>query len=340
METTYMKIGDMKDYRPALSLRQTERAIKHIKDYFEGELARILNLERISAPLFVCPESGLNDDLNGVERKVSFDAKALCGKTVEVVQSLAKWKRNALGRYGFSIGEGLYTDMNAIRRDEVLSNLHSLYVDQWDWELVIGREDRNIAFLRQTVEKIYRVIRETERDICRSYSQFAPILPEQIFFIGSQELEDLYPRLSPRERENEIALKHGAVFISQIGGRMRSGQRHDGRAPDYDDWGLNGDILLWFPVLSCALEISSMGIRVDEESLPRQLAEAECESRIHLPFHQAILQRRLPYTIGGGLGQSRLCMFYLRKAHVGEVQSSTWPEDVIMEFDAKGIPLL
>lgn len=325
MEANYLHIGNIQNYRPVLSLRETERAIKYIKDHFEGELAGALNLERISAPLFVTPESGLNDDLNGVERKVVFDAKALSGKTVEVVQSLAKWKRNALGRYGFSVGEGLYTDMNAIRRDEVLSNLHSLYVDQWDWELVIRKEDRNLDFLKEIVGKIYRVVRDTESNVCELYPRFRPILPPEIFFIGSQELEDLYPDLSPRERENEIASRYGAVFISQIGGKLRSGQRHDGRAPDYDDWALNGDILLWFPILSCALEISSMGIRVDEQSLPLQLAEAECESRIHLPFHQALLQGQLPCTVGGGLGQSRLCMFYLRKAHVGEVQASTSP---------------
>ena len=340
MEKTYVSIGDIGHYTSSLSLRETERAIKLIKDHFERELAAALHLERISAPLFVVPESGLNDDLNGVERKVSFDVKSLDGKTVEVVQSLAKWKRNALGRYGFSDGEGLYTDMNAIRRDEVLSNLHSIYVDQWDWERVIRHEDRNMDFLQEIVRRIYDTVRDTEIYICRQYPAFSPILPETIRFITSQELEDLYPDVSPKERENRITARYGAVFVSQIGGRLASGVRHDGRAPDYDDWSLNGDILLWFPVLSCSLEISSMGIRVDEYSLPQQLAEAECESRIHMPFHQGIMKKQLPYTIGGGLGQSRLCMFFLRKAHVGEVQASVWPEELQSEFEAQGFQLL
>ncbi len=340
MGTHYIQFGSMNNYSPSLSLRETERAIKFIKDHFERELAAALHLERVSAPLFVIPESGLNDDLNGVERKVSFDVKSLEGQTVEVVQSLAKWKRNALGRYGFAIGEGLYTDMNAIRRDETLSNLHSVYVDQWDWEMAIRKEDRNMDFLKEVVGRIYQVIRNSEIHICRQYPAITPILPHTIYFITSQDLEDLYPELTPKERENRITEQYGAVFVSQIGGTLRSGMRHDGRAPDYDDWELNGDILLWFPVLGCALEISSMGIRVDENSLVRQLQRAECESRIHLPFHQAILNRRLPYTIGGGLGQSRLCMYFLRKAHVGEVQASVWPEELQSEFESQGIQLL
>lgn len=328
------------DYRPLLSLRETEKAIKLIKDFFERAIATTLNLERISAPLFVAPETGLNDDLSGVERKVSFDVMSLNGQTVEVVQSLAKWKRNALYRYGFDPGEGLYTDMNAIRRDELLSNLHSIYVDQWDWELVIRRENRNMQFLHDIVRQIYQVVRDTEIFVGRHYPSITPILPPEIFFVTSQELEDLYPTLSPGERETEIAREYGAVFISQIGDRLKSGIKHDLRAPDYDDWNLNGDIILWYPVLSCSFEISSMGIRVDESSLPQQLQEAECQSRIHMPFHRGIMEKRLPLTIGGGLGQSRLCMFYLRKAHIGEVQASVWSEKIQLESDKNGIQLL
>jgi aspartate--ammonia ligase len=336
----YVTFGRTAGYEPVLDLRETERAIKKVKDRFESELALALHLERISAPLFVAPETGLNDDLNGIERKVAFGVAALEEKAVEVVQSLAKWKRNALARYGFEIGEGLYTDMNAIRRDETLSNLHSIYVDQWDWELVMRREDRSLAFLEDVVRKIYGAMRKVEQFIASEYRSIPPVLPESIAFVSTQELEDRFPDKTPKEREYIACREHGAVFITKIGGKLRSGQAHDGRAPDYDDWELNGDIVLHHPVLDCAFEVSSMGIRVDEQSLEKQLVLAGCEARRALPFHRAILERRLPQTIGGGLGQSRLCMFYLRKAHVGEVQVSVWPEDVQDECARAGIRLL
>lgn len=328
------------DYRPLLSLRQTERAIKQIKDHFESRLALALSLERISAPLFVTPETGLNDDLNGVERKVAFDVKALDGRTVEVVQSLAKWKRNALYRYQYGHGEGIYTDMNAIRRDEDLGHLHSIYVDQWDWERVISRAERSKDFLHRIVRKIYAAMRETEAYLHAEYPILAPILPAEILFLTTQEMEDRWPELSPKEREKQAVLEHGAIFIEEIGGLLRSGRRHDGRAPDYDDWQLNGDIVFHYPVLDCAFEVSSMGIRVDEQSLVAQLRQAEAEERIHRPFHQNIVRGVLPLTIGGGIGQSRFCMFLLKKCHVGEVQVSCWPEEIVKACEAQRIPLL
>jgi len=329
-----------KPYKPILNLRETEKAIRIIKDQFEHLLADTLNLELISAPLFVLPETGLNDDLNGVERKVSFDVHSLNGHTVEVVQSLAKWKRNALHVYGFNTGEGLYADMNAIRRDEVLTNLHSVYVDQWDWEKVITKHERTTEYLQSVVRSIYSVMRKTETDISELYPHIQPVLPERITFVTSQELEDMYPELTPRERENKACEKHGAIFLSQIGGKLKSGKKHDGRAPDYDDWELNGDIVLWNPVLESAFEISSMGIRVDAETLEKQLEFAEVKDRIHLTFHQGIINNTLPFSIGGGIGQSRICMFFLRKAHIGEVQASVWPDELVEECKALGIGLL
>jgi len=340
MTKPYVTFGRLDGYQPILDLRETERAIKKVKDRFESELALALHLERVSAPLFVLPESGLNDDLNGVERKVAFDARSVEGRTLEVVQSLAKWKRNALARYGFEVGEGLYTDMNAIRRDETLSNLHSLYVDQYDWEPVIRPEDRNLEFLQTIVRKIYGAIRKVEQFIGAEYRQITPTLPEQITFLASQELEDRWPTSSPREREYLACKEHGAVFVMQIGGALRSGTQHDGRAPDYDDWSLNGDIVLYNRVLDCAFEVSSMGIRVDAPALLRQLEGSGAESRKHLPFHSDVLAGRLPLTIGGGLGQSRLCMFFLRKAHIGEVQASVWSDEVREDCTRRGIPLL
>lgn len=328
------------NYRSPLTIRETEVAIKEIKDHFEKALAKSLHLTRVSAPLFVKPESGLNDNLNGVERPVAFGIKEQGDSEVEIVHSLAKWKRYALKRYGFHSGEGLYTDMNAIRRDEDTDNLHSIYVDQWDWEKVISKEERNTATLQHTVRKIYAALRETEDFISRRYNYIEPILPEEITFITSQELEDMYPNKTPKERERLIVKDKGAVFISQIGKYLVSGEKHDGRAPDYDDWELNGDIIVYYPVLDIALELSSMGIRVDEEALKRQLKIAGCPERAELDFQKALLNHELPYTIGGGLGQSRICMFCLRKAHIGEVQSSIWPSDVAKAASENGIELL
>lgn len=327
-------------YRSPLTIRETEVAIKEVKDHFERALAKSLHLTRVSAPLFVRPESGLNDNLNGVERPVSFGIREQDEAEAEIVHSLAKWKRHALKHYGFHSGEGLYTDMSAIRRDENTDNIHSLYVDQWDWEKVISREERNMETLEYTVRKVFSALKETEDFISRRYNYIQPLLPEDIFFITSQELEDMYPDCTPKERENRITKVKKAVFVSQIGKVLSSGQKHDGRAPDYDDWELNGDILVWYPVLNMGLEISSMGIRVDEESLSRQLKLAGCEERAGLPFQKALLNRELPYTIGGGIGQSRICMYYLRKAHIGEVQASIWPEDVLSTAREQGIQLL
>ncbi|MBQ8415600.1 MAG: aspartate--ammonia ligase [Clostridia bacterium] len=327
-----------KDYRSFLNFRQTECAIKKVKDFFERDLAAQLNILRVSAPLFVSPESGLNDNLNGVERTVSFDLH--CGQRLEIVQSLAKWKRYALRMYDFQPGEGLYTDMNAIRRDEETDNIHSIYVDQWDWEKIINKEDRNERTLREAVEAIYRALHHTENYIVNEYAFIGKLLPENITFITSQELEDRYPDKTPKEREYAIAKECGAVFISQIGGKLKSGKPHDGRAPDYDDWTLNGDIIVYYPILDIALELSSMGIRVDEDALRRQLAERGCPERAELEFHKALLNGKLPYTIGGGIGQSRLCMFFLRKAHIGEVQSSYWTAEEIRQCDAGGVYLL
>lgn len=329
-----------KDYDSPLTIRETEVAIKEIKDYFERSLARRLHLTRVSAPLFVRPESGLNDNLNGVERPVSFGIKEQEDSLAEIVHSLAKWKRYALKHYDFHSGEGLYTDMSAIRRDEDTDNIHSLYVDQWDWEKIISREERNTETLEYTVRKVYAALRETEDYISKRYNYIEFLLPEEIFFITSQELEDMFPDKTPKEREHCIAKAKGAVFISQIGKILSSGQKHDGRAPDYDDWELNGDIIVYYPVLDIALELSSMGIRVDEEALQSQLEEAHCIERAQMPFQKALLEGRLPYTVGGGIGQSRICMYYLRKAHIGEVQSSLWPEDVLSCALDNGIQLL
>ncbi len=327
-------------YKSPQTIRETEVAIKEVKDYFERALADALNLTRVSAPLYVYPESGLNDNLNGVERPVTFDIKEQNGKEVEIVHSLAKWKRMALKDYGFKAGEGLYTDMTAIRRDEETDNIHSLYVDQWDWEKVITREERNIDTLKETVFRIYMAIKQTEFYMCGKYHFMDPFLPSEITFITTQELEDMYPDKSSKERENLAARKYGAVFLMQIGDKLKSGERHDGRAPDYDDWKLNGDILVYYPILDISLELSSMGIRVDAESMREQLKKASCESRAELPFQKAVLKDELPLTIGGGIGQSRICMFFLQRAHIGEVQSSVWPEDVVRKAKDNGVNLL
>ena len=327
-------------YQAVIDIKETEIGIKYVKDFFERELAKQLNLTRVSAPLFVKPETGLNDNLNGVERPVSFGVKEQEDAVVEIVHSLAKWKRQALKRYKFSRGEGLYTDMSAIRRDEDTDNIHSIYVDQWDWEKIIEKNDRTIDTLQAVVSKIYTALKNTESFMATKYDYIKEILPNDIYFITSQELEDQYPNLTPKERENIIAKDKGAVFIMKIGGALNSGERHDGRAPDYDDWNLNGDIIVYYPVLDIALELSSMGIRVDEDSLVKQLQISGCMDRLELPFQKALANKELPYTIGGGIGQSRICMFYLRKAHIGEVQSSVWPQDVIEEAEKKGILLL
>lgn len=317
-----------KDYDPVLTIRQTQEAIKYIRDTFQKEFGKELNLERVSAPLFVPKSSGLNDNLSGIERPVNFDILAIPNDDMEVVQSLAKWKRMALHEYGFNPGEGLYTNMNAIRRDESLDNLHSCYVDQWDWEKVIRKEDRCKEVLEDTVRTIFKVIKHMEHEVWYKYPQAVNHLPDDIFFITSQELLDMYPDKTPKERENLITKEHGCVFVEKIGKTLSNGMPHDGRAPDYDDWELNGDILYWFDWLDCALEISSMGIRVDEEALDRQLTLSGCDDRRNLPYHKMLLESKLPYTIGGGIGQSRLCMLLLNRAHVGEVQSSIWPQDM------------
>jgi len=337
---TVKKVIIPKAYHSSLDLRKTEIAIKKLKDYFERELAYKLNLTRVSAPLFVKASTGLNDNLNGVERPVGFDALDIKDEEIQIVHSLAKWKRMALYRYGFTSGEGLYTDMNAIRRDEELDNLHSMYVDQWDWEKVISKEDRTIDKLKGTVEGIYEVFKATEEFINSKYPEIDKILPEKITFITTQELEDMYPGLIAKERENKIAEDKGAVFIMKIGDKLASGEKHDGRAPDYDDWQLNGDIVFWNPLLECAFELSSMGIRVDKESLVSQLEKEGCMERIELEFHKMLVEDKLPLTMGGGIGQSRICMFFLRKAHIGEVQSSIWSEDIIKECEESGIQLL
>jgi len=327
-------------YKSDLNIRMTEVAIKQTKDYFESELAKELNLTRVSAPLFVKPETGLNDNLNGVERPVAFDVKGVGGDTVEVVHSLAKWKRMALKRYGFASGEGLYTDMNAIRRDEDLDNLHSVYVDQWDWERIIEKSERTEETLKTIVRKIYSVFKRTEDYLANLYPGLNKILPEDIFFVTTQELEDMYPELSTKERENTLAREKKAIFVMKIGDLLKSGIKHDGRAPDYDDWALNGDIVFYYPVLDIAFEVSSMGIRVDEDSLVAQLKKAGCEDRKNFKFHKDLINKDLPYTIGGGIGQSRICMFFLRKAHVGEVQASVWDEEMISECAKNNIELL
>lgn len=329
------------NYQPALNLHDTQIAIKTVKDFFQKNLSDRLHLLRVSAPLFVTPSSGLNDNLNGVERPVHFDIKeAPEHEDAEIVHSLAKWKRYALKKYGFSYGEGLYTDMLAIRRDEDTDNIHSIYVDQWDWEKIIKREERTVDYLKEVVNAVYSALKKTEKYMAIQYDYIEEILPKEIFFITAQELEDRYPDLTSKEREYAIAKEKGAVFIMQIGKYLRSGQRHDGRAPDYDDWNLNGDIIVYYPVLDIALELSSMGIRVDAESLKHQLQISGCEDRASLEFQKAVLHDELPLTIGGGIGQSRICMFYLRKAHIGEVHSSLWPEETLKTAEKYGIPLL
>ena len=315
-------------YDPRLSIRETQDAIKYIRDTFQKEMGREMHLERISAPLFVERSSGLNDNLNGTERPVAFDMLGLPGETLEVVHSLAKWKRMALKEYGFQPGEGLYTNMNAIRRDEELDNLHSCYVDQWDWERVITKEQRTLDTLMETVREIFKIIKHMQHEVWYKYPEAVKHLPKEIFFITTQELEDLYPDRTPKERENLITREHGCVFLMQIGDKLKGGEPHDGRAPDYDDWSLNGDILFWFDHLQCALEISSMGIPEDEKALEQQLKKAGCEDRRTLPYHQMLLNGELPYTIGGGIGQSRLCMLLLDRAHIGEVQASIWPGEM------------
>jgi aspartate--ammonia ligase len=336
-------------YVPLLNLKETEKAIRLIKEFFQTNLAFELNLMRVTAPLFVQAGTGINDDLNGIERPVSFPIKDLDDLNAEIVQSLAKWKRMMLADYGFSQGEGLYTDMNAIRPDETLDNLHSIYVDQWDWERVISEEERNLDFLKYIVKKIYDVIRRSEKYTCYQYSQIHPVLPEQITFIHTEDMEEQYPDLTPREREHAVCREYGAVFLIGIGSPLKNGVPHDGRAPDYDDWstpvdlkykGLNGDILVYNHLLDCAYELSSMGIRVDTDVLLRQLEMTGQTQRKNLLFHKRLLNGELPLTIGGGIGQSRLCMFYLRKAHIGEIQSSIWPDEMIQECRQNNIFLL
>ena len=326
-------------YASTLNIRQTQVAIKKVKDFFERDIAIQLTLTRDSAPLCVTKESGLNDNLNGFERPVGFDINGIDGE-YEIVQSLAKWKRLALSSYGFAAGEGLYTDMNAIRRDEVTDNIHSVFVDQWDWEKVIDAQSRNETTLRRAVKQIYSSLKHTETYIAEDYDFVGRLLPERITFVSSQELLDEYPGKTPKEREYLAAKEYGAVFISGIGGALSDGSVHDGRAPDYDDWTLNGDIIVYYPMLDIALELSSMGIRVHAEALSRQLAAAGCTERASLPFHKALLEGRLPLTMGGGIGQSRMCMFFLRKAHIGEVQSSVWQQSDIAACTEAGVALL
>ena len=326
-------------YQPALGLYETQKAIGLIKNIFQVKLCAALHLKRVTAPLFVDPATGLNDDLNGVERPVGFDIPAV-GIEGQVVHSLAKWKRLALHDYNFFVGNGLVAYMNAIRRDEELDNLHSIYVDQWDWEKVIDESTRNKAYLKDTVSRIVSAICGTLDELKWQFSSLDTDLCRDVFFLTAQELEDMYPQLTPKEREGVITKKHRTVFIQQIGGKLRSGKPHDGRAPDYDDWSLNGDLLFWHEPLQCALEISSMGIRVDPESLDRQLAEAGCDNRRELPFHKMLLNGELPLTIGGGIGQSRLCMLLLGKAHIGEVQASLWDEETKRLCKEAGIVLL
>ena len=328
-------------YHPIFPGIEAQVAIKFIKDTFERKLAETLNLTRVSAPLMVPSDTGVNDMLNGYERPVEFEVKET-HRNMQIIQSLAKWKRIALKKYGFEPHAGLYTDMNAIRRDEDTDNIHSIYVDQWDWEKIIRKEDRTMDFLKKTVEDIYKVFKITEEALINAYPEkkLERTLPEKISFITSQELENLYPEKSPKERENIIAKEKGAIFISQIGKKLKSGVSHDGRSPDYDDWELNGDILLWYAPLNIALELSSMGIRVDKNSLEKQLKEAGAENRRELLYHKMLLNDELPLTIGGGLGQSRICMYFMKAAHIGEVQSSVWPEEMVRDFKRKGIEFL
>lgn len=336
-------------YKPVLDLPRTEKAIKLAKDFFERQLSAELRLRRVTAPLFVLKGTGINDDLNGVERPVSFPIKYMNETRAEIVHSLAKWKRMMLGKLQINHGYGLYTDMNAIRPDEDLDNIHSLYVDQWDWERVISDEERNLKFLKQVVKQIFSVMKRTEYLLFEEYPELEPQLPDTITFIHAQDLLEKYPKLDAKERENHAAREFGAVFIIGIGGSLKNEQKHDGRAPDYDDWttetengyrGLNGDIIVWNAVLERAFEISSMGIRVNKEALTKQLAIAGCEDRAGLMWHKMLLNDELPQTIGGGIGQSRLCMYFLRKAHIGEIQSSIWPDDIIETCRKNSILLL
>ena len=336
-------------YKALLDMRQTEKGIKLIKEFFQQNLATELRLRRVTAPLFVLQGLGINDDLNGVERPVTFPIKDLGDAKAEVVHSLAKWKRLTLAEYNIEPGYGIYTDMNAIRADEELDNLHSLYVDQWDWEAVVTKKDRCVEFLEDVVRRIYAAIRRTEYLTCETYPQIKPFLPEKIHFIHAQELLDMYPDKTPKEREDAICEKYGAVFVEGIGGKLSDGKKHDGRAPDYDDWstvaengkaGLNGDILIWYPILGRSFELSSMGIRVDKESLLSQLKLEGKEDREKLFFHQQLLNDKMPLSIGGGIGQSRLCMVMLHKAHIGEIQASIWPEDMREECKAAGMQLI
>ncbi|MCL2196481.1 MAG: aspartate--ammonia ligase [Treponema sp.] len=327
------------NYQSVLSVYETQKAIGAIKHQFEDHLSKALNLKRVSAPLFVEPQSGLNDDLNGVERAVQFDIKET-GTNAAIVHSLAKWKRMALFNYGFPSGEGIYTDMNAIRRDEEMDNLHSIYVDQWDWEIIIEKESRNEDLLRKTVKAIVGAICDTADKIKQIYPALTFNLSRDVKFITTQQLEDLYPQFSPKERENAYLKENKTAFIMQIGDILKSGVKHDGRAPDYDDWTLNGDIVFWNDVLGCAFEISSMGIRVDTQSLDSQLTKAGCDNRRNLPFHKMLLEGKLPLTMGGGIGQSRLCMLILQKAHIGEVQVSVWDKETVLGCDTAGIKIL
>jgi len=335
-----MKLFFPETYKPKLDLKQTEKAIKFVKDFFQENLSAELRLRRVTAPLFVLKGTGINDDLNGVERAVTFAVKELNDAKAEVVHSLAKWKRLMLAQYGIPAGYGIYTDMNAIRADEELSNIHSLYVDQWDWEKVLTGKQRNLDYLKKVVNQIYSVLLRTEFIVYENYPAIKPMLPEEIHFVHSEELVQRFPLLTPKEREHEIVKEFGAVFIIGIGGELSNGEKHDGRAPDYDDWtsensdgfkGLNGDIVIWNPILQQSLEISSMGIRVDKEALLRQLAISGLSERKDLLFHKKLLKDELPLSIGGGIGQSRLCMYLLRKAHIGEVQASLWPEEMIQQ---------
>lgn len=330
-----------KDYDPKLSIRETQEAIRYIRETFQDEFGKEMGLNRVSAPMYVEKSSGINDNLNGYEKPVSFTMKDMPGETIEVVHSLAKWKRMALKKYGFSLHEGLYTNMNAIRKDEDLDNFHSSYVDQWDWEKVISKDERNEKTLKETVELIFKVVKHMEHEVWYKFPNAVYHLPDKIHFITSQELEDKYPELEgAKDRENAICKELGCVFVMQIGDVLKSGKRHDGRAPDYDDWKLNGDILFWYEPLQCALELSSMGIRVDEDSMVEQLKKTGDEERLKLQYHKMILNKELPYTIGGGIGQSRLCMLLLGKAHVGEVQASIWPDEMLKKCEENGIHIL
>ncbi|MDE5715854.1 MAG: aspartate--ammonia ligase [Anaeroplasmataceae bacterium] len=335
MKRLYLK----ENYNSILNLMETEIAIKFVKDHFEKELATALHLTRVSAPLFVLPSTGLNDELNGTERRVNFEIHGI-EEPVEIIQSLAKWKRNALAKYNFQVESGLYTDMNAIRRDEELDSLHSAYVDQWDWEKIILKEERTIEYLKNTVHDIYNVLLHIEHKVHKEFPQLKCVLPKDIFFITTKELEALYPNLSSIEREREICKEKGAVFLMQIGVPLSNGLPHDGRASDYDDWELNGDLLVYYEELDIALELSSMGIRVDEESIQKQIEYKHEGYKLNNPYVKNIINKNLPYTIGGGIGQSRICMFFLKKVHIGEVQSAIWPEEDLKELQNKNIHLL